>query len=310
MAVPSITGAVNCGGFAGSSVRYRPSVRSQQMLGRAWAVVGHLSTAQFVLYVLVLVVVVVLGAFGIRLSTTEAMVTLSLLLTAVGVAALAFMAWVLAATRLGLVPEGYDAVPKWKKPSAEQVAEFQRVLNRVLTEPEFSNSPHLMWSGLDVFPFGSSYEVTVSCNNVGGTAQLIRPGTWVRSTVDLLGSPILGTNPVQTTVTKTPERIDFFSFDCGGHISPGPFTLHIRCDDSDPDPGEREVRWRLMYMDDDMKDGFITECSVRIAFVGIGSPRVLGEPAYDTTSRKQRNDDYLSYMKDKQAASTGPRRPH
>lgn len=280
------------------------------MLGRIWSFVGHISTAQFAIYALVAVLVAVLGAFGVRSSTAEVMVSLSFVLMSVGVGAAAFMAFVLLATRLGWVPEGYDAVPKWKKPSMAEMTEIQRRFDLALGETFFADAPHLMWSGVEALSFGSSFDVAVSCNNVGKTAQLIRSDTWVTSTVDLLGSPIPGTNPIQATVTKTPERIEFFSLDRGGHISPGPFTLRLRCAEGDPYPGQREVRWRLTYMDDDMRDGFITECSVRIAFVGIGSPRVIGEPAYDATSRKERNEDYRKYMKGKQAPSTGPRRPH
>ncbi len=174
---------------------------------------------------------------------------------------------------------------------------------------EFTDAPHLMWSGLQVMPLGhGSFEVSVGCNNVGKTAQVIRAETWVRSTVDVLGPPSAGTMPVLGRVTPQPEEIAFFSFDAGGHISPGPFTLRMQCRENDPIPGEREVRWRVTYMDDDMRRGYITECSVRVAFA-LRSPSVVGEPAYDTTSRKVRNDDYNEYMRDKGAPSTGPRRP-
>lgn len=175
---------------------------------------------------------------------------------------------------------------------------------------EFADAPHLMWSGIQVLSLEGAFELTISCNNVGRTAQLIPEETWVQSTVDVLGPPIAGTMPVQAPVTQEPEDIEFFSFDKGGHISPGAFNLHMQCRENDPIPGDREVRWRLMYMDDDLRRGYITECSVVVSFVGMGAPRIIGEPSYDRTTRRQRNEDYNRYMADKGALSTGPRRSH
>lgn len=175
---------------------------------------------------------------------------------------------------------------------------------------EFAKAPHLLWSDVRVLEVGPAYEVVVACHNVGPTA-LVRPGsTWVRSVVDVLGPPIPNTNPILAKVTQQPEQIEFFDFAIQGPIHPGVFHLRMHCKDPDPIPGEREVRWRLMYTDDDMERGYITECSATISFAGFGSPKVVGLPALDNTSRKERNDDYNDYMKGKRAPSTGPRRPH
>lgn len=184
------------------------------------------------------------------------------------------------------------------------------ITNPPATEKEFASAPHLLWSGVRAVKLNKAYEVIVACHNVGQTA-LVRPdSTWVRSTVDVLGPPIPGTNPIQAKVTQQFEEIEFVSFDIQGPIRPGAFDLRMRCKDPDPIPGEREVRWRVMYMDDDLECGYITECSTKVVFVGFGDPRIDGLPALDATSRKARNEDYNEYMKSKKQSSTGPRRAH
>lgn len=175
---------------------------------------------------------------------------------------------------------------------------------------EFANAPHLIWSGVRAEKLGKSYEVIVACHNVGATA-LVRPdNTWVRSTVDVLGPPIPGTSPILAEVTHEQEQMEFDNFDLQGPIRPGAFDLHMQCKEGDPIPGEREVQWRVTYMDDDLERGYITECSARVVFVGVGTPRIDGLPALDNTSRKTRNDDYNNFMNGKRQSSTGPRRPH
>lgn len=182
------------------------------------------------------------------------------------------------------------------------------ITNATPTEKEFGAAPHLIWSGVRALKLGAAYEVVVACHNVGQTA-LVRPdGTWVRSTVAVLGPPIPDTSPIQAEVTHDPEAIEFFDFDVQGPIRPGAFDLRMQCKESDPVPGQREVRWRVTYMDDDLERGYVTECSATLIFVGIGEPRVVGLPALDSTSRKMRNDDYNNYMKGKHQPSTGPRR--
>lgn len=211
--------------------------------------------------------------------------------------------WLIPATVLGLIL--IDAW--WNEKGARDVAV-------VTSLDDLKDAPHLLWSNVRAVKHGHAYEVRVLCNNVGRIAQLVPVFTWVTSTVDVLGDPIPDTNPIQTTVTQQEETIEFIDFDAAGQIQsssgPGPFTLLMRCTEQDPIPGEREIRWRMTYMDDDMSRGYITECSARIAFVGIGDPKVIGTPALDNTSRKRRNDDYNDFMRDKRAPSTGPRRQH
>lgn len=172
---------------------------------------------------------------------------------------------------------------------------------------ELAGAPHLIWSNVRAFRHGDSYELVVSCDGVTALAVPMFPASWVSSTVDVLGSPIAGTVPVQTRVTQHEEQMSFHEFNAP--IQPGRFDLRMWCLERDPIPGEREVRWRVVYMDDDLTNGFITECSARLAFVGIGEPRVLSA-ALDNTSRKTRNEDYKAFMKEKAAPTTGPRRPH
>jgi hypothetical protein len=184
------------------------------------------------------------------------------------------------------------------------------ITNPPAAEKEFAAAPHLLWSGARVVTFGQAYEVIVACHSVGPTA-LVRPdGTWVRSIVDVLGPPILGTSPVQAEVTQQREAIEFVDFDIQGPIRTGAFDLRMRCQETDPIPGEREVTWRVTYTDDDLERGYVTECSATVVFVGFGEPRVIGLPALDNTSRKTRNDDYNVYMQGKKESSTGPRRAH
>jgi hypothetical protein len=120
--------------------------------------------------------------------------------------------------------------------------------------------------------------------------------------VDVIGFPIPGTNPIQAEVTQELEQIDFVDFDAQGPIHPGGFDLRMQCNDGEPIPGEREVRWRVTYMDDDMERGYITECSATVVFVGSGQPRIKGLPTLDSTSRKARNDAFNEYLKDKASA--------
>lgn len=169
------------------------------------------------------------------------------------------------------------------------------------TDKEFANAPHLIWSSVRLVNSGEAYEVLVACHNAGPTAVVRPDNTWVRSTVDVLGPPIPNTNPILAKVTQQREVMDFVGFDIQGPIHPGTFDLRMQCKDPSPIPGEREVRWCVMYMDDDMERGYITECSATVIFVGIGSPRIKGLPALDGTSRKARNDDYNTYMRDKNA---------
>lgn len=177
-------------------------------------------------------------------------------------------------------------------------------------EKEFANAPHLIWSSVRVVKSGQIYEVLVACHNAGPTAIARPDNTWVRSTVDVLGPPIPNTNPILARVTQQPEVMEFVGFDTQGPIHAGTFDLRMQCKDPSPIPGEREVRWRVTYMDDDMERGYITECSAKVIFVGLGSTRIDGLPALDGTSRKARNDDYNAYMEDKTPPSTGPSRPH
>jgi hypothetical protein len=84
----------------------------------------------------------------------------------------------------------------------------------------------------------------------------------------------------------------------------------MRCSEEDPIPGIREVKWRVLYRDDDLAQCFITECSARIAFPGRGYKARVLDSSLDETSRKTRNSDCNDYMKDKRTSSTGLRRPH
>lgn len=208
---------------------------------------------------------------------------------------------------------GHRTIPKGPNPVATRPPDRPATVNQPPTPDEFKDAPHLLWSSVRAIRIGKAYEVVVLCNNTGRIAQVIPTFTWVQSTVDVLGPPIPGSRPIQAEITRQDERIEFVDFDTSGQIQPssgpGPFNLRMRCIEDDPVPGEREIKWRVTYMDDDMSRGYITECAARIAFV-MGAPRLLGIPALDNTSRKQRNDDYNQFMKDKKAPSTGPRRPH
>jgi len=174
---------------------------------------------------------------------------------------------------------------------------------------DLRDAPHLLWSSARIEKMHDRFwELWVECSNVGKVA-LVRPDSWVKSTVDDV-TP--GPGPDQYVVlthTPTPEQIEFQDFDVQGPIHPGTFTLRMRIMGRDPMPGSREIRWRIVYMDDDMSRGFITECSATVHLV-MGTATVEGTPALDNTSRRDRNADYNEYMKGKKASSTGPRRPY
>jgi hypothetical protein len=169
------------------------------------------------------------------------------------------------------------------------------------TEPSvvqgaLANSPHLMWSGAHAVKPGYYGEVNVLCTNVGGVAQVM-PDSWVTSSVKLPDG------------TEQSEPIAFSDFDTQGQVLPGAFTLRMEFGRRDPIPGDRTVTWRVVYMDDDLTHGFITECSVDVRFV-LDKYEVVGRPRLDISSRRTRNDDYNEYYREKRAPSTGRRRPH
>jgi hypothetical protein len=165
-----------------------------------------------------------------------------------------------------------------------------------LAPDAFASSPHLMWSGAHAVKPGYYVEVNVLCTNVGGVAQVL-PDSWVTSKVKLPDG------------TEEAEPIAFGVFDTQGQILPGPFTLRMVFGKRDPTPGDRIVTWRVVYMDDDLTHGFITECSADVRLV-LDKYEVVGRPRLDISSRKTRNADYNEYYRGKQAPSTGVRRPH
>ena len=171
------------------------------------------------------------------------------------------------------------------------------ISNVTPTENAFATAPHLIWSGVRAMKLGAAYEVVVACHNVGQTA-LVRPdGTWVRSTVDVLGPPIPNTTPIRRRSRPIPRPSSSSSSTSKEPIRPGAFDLRMQCKETFPTPGSREVRWRVTYMDDDLERGYVTECSATVGFV-LGQPRIIGLPALDSTKRKTRNDDYNDYMRE------------
>lgn len=180
--------------------------------------------------------------------------------------------------------------------SAQEAPAPDRPTESPVVHDAFANSPHLMWSGAHAVKPGYYGEVNVLCTNVGGVAQVM-PDSWVTSSVKLPDG------------TEQSEPIAFSAFDTQGQILPGAFTLRMVFGNRDPIPGDRTVTWRVVYMDDDLTQGFITECSVDVRFV-LDKYEAVGRPRLDISSRKTRNDDYIEYYRGKQAPTTGPRRTH
>ena len=297
-----------------------------QHIPRLWNAYKEFSAAKELLLAVVALVGAVLAAGGVRVSPDEltriALAVIAALLAAATVL-FAFAAFYHRVYGTSPIVEYVDrivgngghgsALPESVRATVGVADPPLPLLEEEVAGGAFKDAPHLLWSNVRAARHDRAFEVQVVCNNVGKIAQVIPTFTWVTSTVDVLGPPIPGTNPIQAEITKHDELIRFIDFDTSGQIEPsagpGPFTLRMRCIEQDPIPGEREVRWRITYMDDDMLRGYITECSARIAFV-MDSPTVVGVSALDKTSRKARNDDYNNFMRDKKAPSTGSRRSH
>jgi len=167
---------------------------------------------------------------------------------------------------------------------------------------DHTNAPHLTWSVVVVRNLKrTTYEVVATCDVTGSLGVLDLEHTWAESTVDLLGVPEPA-DGAPTTVTRVPETMALPNL--SAPLQPGGrFEVNVHCVESDPHPGERLVTWYIAYTDDDGKRGYLSKCSARVAFVGNGfTPHIIGSPALDTHSRRERHRAYRRLVSSKRSA--------
>lgn len=153
---------------------------------------------------------------------------------------------------------------------------YRRVRPRPAPD-QFSGAPNLRWQGVKcVATTPGGYEVQVVCTNTTADAQVL-PDSWVRS-------------------SDHRDHVRFEAFDDQGLIQaiPGRFTLRMPI--TPWGRGVRVVTWRIVYLDDHMQRGYVTECSATIEIRDRGA-HVVGRSSLDMSGPAARHGLYLSELK-------------